>query len=348
MEKEEKQELNESNNLLPWIEKYRPKNLDEILSHNEIVSSIKIFIKNRCLPHLLLYGQPGTGKSSLIMSCARELYGKYVNFMVMELNASDDRGIEVVRTKIKQFVMSDNVYFGDVKARKNIFKLVILDEADSMTNDAQAILRKIIEKYTYNTRFCLICNYIQNISLALQSRCTKFRFSPISDYAITTKIKELSVIEKFKITNDGVKTIIKRSNGDMRKVLNILQATSMAYKTVNLNNINLLLGFPTNEHINQILKMVLEYDFNKSYNEIQKLIISNGLSMSDIMAEMHDIFVDYIINNNKDNRLIEKITLENLIILLDGLRIIEFNQSINTNSNIQIAAFISIFKLLKK
>lgn len=332
---------------LPWIEKYRPKSLNDILSHDEIISTIKTFIKNRCLPHLLLYGPPGTGKTSLIMACAKELYGEYFPFMVMELNASDDRGIEVVRNKIKQFVTAKNVFFGkNEKDRENIFKLVILDETDAMTSDAQAILRKVVEKYTDNTRFCLICNYIQNISPALQSRCTRFRFSPIGANQMKNKIMQIVKSEAVKITESGIDTIIKRSNGDMRKVINILQSTSMAYKIVNEKNINTYLGYPRKTHIDLIIDMLVNKSFYVAYNNITNIKQQNGLTINDIISEIHDILIDFILNGNTYNLNINKLDMKDILFILDKMRTIEFNQSISTDESIQLSGLIGVFKII--
>ena len=339
-------ELKQQQDTLPLIEKYRPSTLNDIVSHEEIISTLRIFIKNRCLPHLLFYGPPGSGKTSTITATAKELYGKYFDFMVMELNASDDRGIEVVRNKIKQFVMSKNVFFGKtVEDREDIFKLVILDETDAMTNDAQAILRKIIEEFTNNTRFCLICNYIQNISPALQSRCTRFRFSPIGNDDIKNKIIEISEKEEMTVTNVGIDVIIKRSRGDMRKVLNILQSVSMSYPIINEKNINTCIGHPRKNEIIQILNLLINESFENSYNGIVKIKNENGLSLGDIITEIHDILVEYIITSTTTYENVKKFDIEIMTNILDKLRGIEFNHSVNTIENIQISGLISIFKL---
>ena len=343
-DKEDKFEIKEIMNTLPWIEKYRPSTLDQILSHTEIISTLKTFIKNRCLPHLLFYGPPGSGKTSTITAAAKELYGKYFPYMVMELNASDDRGIEVVRNKIKQFVMSKNVFFGEtVEDRKNIFKLVILDETDAMTRDAQAILRKIVEKYTDNTRFCLICNYIQNINPALQSRCTRFRFSPINKNQIKEKILEITEKENIKITQQGIDTIIRRSNGDMRKVINIIQSTSMTYPVVNEKNINSCLGYPSRQHMDIVMNNLLNNSFSKAYTNLVNLKTENGLSLGDIITELHEILVNLIVSEEA-SEYTKKLKLNNIINILDKLRTIEYNHSVNTIENIQFGGLVGIFK----
>ena len=242
---------------LPWIEKYRPNTLGEMISHENITGTLQKFISNKFLPHLLFYGPPGTGKTSTIMACAKEIYGSYLPLMTMELNASDDRGIEVVRNRIKQFVSSGNAFFGKtLEEKKNIFKLVILDETDAMTDDAQAILRQVVEKYTKNARFCLICNYIKKINPALQSRCTTFRFSPLSPVQMEDRISSIAKIEKVNVTSKGINCILKRSNGDMRKALNIMQSVHMAYKKVNEKNVNTCIGYPQKKQILDIYKIL--------------------------------------------------------------------------------------------
>ena len=148
---------------LPWVEKYRPKDLNELIAHEEIISVLNKLIESNKLPHLLFHGPPGTGKTSTIKACAKKMFGEHISSMVLELNASDDRGIDVVREQIKEFAGTKKLFSTGVK-------LVILDEADAMTQDAQAALRRVIEKYTSNTRFCLICNYVNKIMPALQSR----------------------------------------------------------------------------------------------------------------------------------------------------------------------------------
>lgn len=322
---------------LPWIEKYRPTTLDNILSHDSIRSSLKIFIQKKCLPHLLFYGPPGSGKTSMIMACVKELYGKSLPFMVKELNASDDRGIDVVRTSIKHFVMSQNSFH---EQDTNIFKMVILDEADAMTSDAQAILRKIVEKYSITTRFCLICNYVQQIDPALQSRCTRFRFAPLDKKNIIKKINEIVLLEKLQITDSGINTIIRRANGDMRKILNILQSTNMAYNIINETNVNLCLGYPKKTAIDKIFDSLLNDTFLNSYNIILNIKKTYALSIADIVEALQNILTEMSLNNENT-----KLSTIQIAKILDKLRLVEYNIALNTIDTIQISALIGVFKL---
>ncbi len=330
---------------LPWIEKYRPKFLNDIIAHEYIINTLKININNRCLPHLLFYGPPGCGKTSTIMALASELYGKYHGAMVMELNASDDRGIEVVREKIQKFVLSQNVFFGNnVEDRDNIFKLVILDEIDAMTPDAQAILRKIIEQHTTNARFCLICNCVQNIIPALQSRCKRFRFSPLDRTHIEGYIKSVIEKEKLDVEPDAINTLINRSYGDMRKVLNILQSTSMICDKIDTNQINKCLGYPPVHEIKNILDNLIYNSFADTYSNIMKIKYDGGLSLVDIITEIHDILINYILEGKTNLECLHDVSTEQMISILDNLRQIESNHYSNTNENIQLGGLVGVFK----
>lgn len=316
---------------IPWIEKYRPNKLCDVISHSEVILTLQKFIHEKSLPHILLYGPSGTGKTSTITACARQLYGDSYPFMTMELNASDDRGIDMVRTKIKQFVMTkSNVFCND----KSLFKLVILDETDAMTKDAQAILRKIIEMYTSTTRFCLICNYIQNIDAALQSRCQRFRFAPLNPRDIKTRVKQISESEGIDIDKSGIMAIIDRSKGDMRKILNNLQSVSMVYdkQLITDTKVNTCLGYPTRQNIENMLKLLEKNSFKQCYDFIIGLK-TEGICLNDLVTEVYHILEEYIINGNLK-----------YVNIIEELRFIEYNQTNTSNDNIQIAAFVGIYK----
>ncbi|KAJ0067918.1 hypothetical protein NL108_011705, partial [Boleophthalmus pectinirostris] len=239
------------------------------------------FISEDRLPHLLFYGPPGTGKTSTILACAKQLYKeKEFNSMVLELNASDDRGIDVVRGPILSFASTRTIF-------KKGFKLVILDEADAMTQDAQNALRRVIEKFTENTRFCLICNYLSKIIPALQSRCTRFRFGPLVPEQMIPRLEHVIKEENIDITPDGMKAIVTLSSGDMRRSLNILQSTSMAYGKVTEDTVYTCTGHPLRSDIANILDWSLNQNFTTAYNQILELKTLKGLALHDILTEVH-------------------------------------------------------------
>ena len=321
--------------ILPWIEKFRPATLDNLISQDDIVLSLKQFIKNKQLPHLLFYGAPGTGKTSAILACARALYKQNYKLMVLEINASEERGIEVIRNKIKNFIMTKGVFIDNNSV---LFKLVILDEADSMTPDAQAMLRSVIERHTENVRFCLICNFSKKIIPAIQSRCTPFKFVPLANEIIIKRIKEICKEMNVKITKDGYNTLMKVSKGDMRKVINILQSTNMIYDKINSINISRCLGYPTKKDISDIYNAIQTEPIKKSYNLVKNIIIENSYSLFDIIAELTELILDDFINNNKFSNII-------LNKLLFNLKNIEINLTASANDNLQIAGLVGLFKL---
>lgn len=214
----------------PWVDKYRPKKLSGIVQQTEVVKVLKSSMSKGNLPHLLFYGPPGTGKTSVIMACARELYGpKIFSERVIELNASDERGINVVRNKIISFA-NTSIGNEDPKYPSPKFKLVILDEADAMTTEAQSALRKVIEQTSHITRFCFICNYINQIIDPIASRCMKFRFKPINDEYMAMKLEEVAINENIKLSIDVIKELALYAKGDARKAIMTLQNLNYIYK----------------------------------------------------------------------------------------------------------------------
>ncbi|KAJ8880047.1 hypothetical protein PR048_020669 [Dryococelus australis] len=199
--------------------------------------------------------------------------------MVLELNASDDRGIGIVRGQILSFASTKTIF-------KSGFKLIILDEADAMTNDAQNALRRIIEKFTENVRFCIICNYLSKIIPAVQSRCTRFRFGPLSPVQIMPRLQYIIQQEHVSATEDGKKALLTLSGGDMRKVINILQSTAMAYKEVTEDNVYTCVGHPLKSDIANVVQWLLSDTFSASYNSIlHNSPKTTGLPLKDIVLE---------------------------------------------------------------
>lgn len=291
---------------LPWVEKYRPDTLDDVTGHEDILRTINRFVASNRLPHLLFYGPPGTGKTSTILALARQIYGaKNVRQQVLELNASDDRGIDVVREQIKTFASTRQI-FGGVAGKGDglgSFKLIILDEADAMTSAAQNALRRIMEKYTANARFCIIANYTHKLNPALLSRCTRFRFSPLPVAALEKRVNHVIESEGVKITPSAVTSLLRLSRGDMRRSLNVLQACFASSTPLDANNrvdeslereeitethIYDCIAAPHPQDIKQIMNTLLASDITTSLRTINDIKTKNGLALADILAALSE------------------------------------------------------------
>ena len=325
------EEKNKRDNL-PWVEKYRPQKLDDVYGQTAIVTTVRKFIEEGKLPHLLFYGPPGTGKTSTIVALAREIYGKNYSNMVLELNASDDRGIDVVRNQIKDFASTRQIFSSG-------FKLIILDEADAMTNAAQNALRRIIEKYTKNTRFCILANYAHKLTPALLSRCTRFRFQPLPNDAIESRIANVLVYEHLKLSDDARKALLKLSKGDMRRVLNVLQASKATLddpetEEITDETIYECCGAPRPADITAILKSILEDDWSTAYYTLNKIRQANGLALIDLIEGMIELLEGYELNNELTR-----------IDLLTKLGDIEYSISKGGNDRIQSSAVIGAIKM---
>jgi|SaaInlStandDraft_4_1057021.scaffolds.fasta_scaffold01572_2 replication factor C subunit 3/5 len=328
---------------LPWIEKYRPKNFDEMISNNGMIDILRDFIKSKNLPHLLFYGPPGTGKTSAIMACSKELYKHNKPYMVLELNASDERGIEVVRNRIKQFALTGCSFLRKDDNSLPPFKLVILDEIDAMTDDAQSNLRQILEKYAHNVRFCLICNYIKKINPALISRSVGFRFAPLNKDQIMIKLKEIVGKENIKSTEKGLKLIVHRSNGDMRRVLNILQSTNMAYGKITEDSVNSCTGYPKQKKLDNLIQTMMTKNFETSYKQIYKLKQDYSMALSDLIFEIYELTCQSFYEKNIFSSWSEDKRMDFFI----NLRNLEYNQIGLSSDYIQLGAFVALFNINK-
>ncbi|ELU07083.1 hypothetical protein CAPTEDRAFT_164264 [Capitella teleta] len=323
----EKSELESRN--LPWVEKYRPQKLDDLISHKDIISTIGRFVKEERLPHLLFYGPPGTGKTTTILAVAKQIYApKEFNSMVLELNASDDRGIGIVRDRILSFASTRTLF-------KSGFKLVILDEADAMTNDAQNALRRVIEKFTENTRFCIICNYLSKIIPALQSRCTRFRFGPLLPEQMKPRLQYVIEQEKLTVSEDGMDALVTLANGDMRRSLNILQSCSMAFDEVTEHTVYTCVGHPLRSDIEHIVKWMLNESFTEAYKNILEMQTAKGLALNDVLTEVHHYVhrIDFPMNVR--------------IHLLEKMADVEHRLASGTSESIQLSSLVAAFQVAR-
>ena len=352
------------NNSLPWVEKYRPDNLNDIISHKEITTTLTNLIGSNKIPHMIFYGPPGTGKTTTIIACAKKIYGPNYRSMILELNGSDDRGINVVREQIKNFSATDSKISSmlttseEYANKTNNIKLVILDEADAMTYDAQFALRRVVELYTDSTRFCLICNYLTKIIPALQSRCQMFRFAPIKNIDHMIKINNVIELEKINIEDNAKEKIVELSEGDMRKSLNLLQSLFMingSNNIITLNSVYKSIGFPTDDEREEIIKSISDKSLTKTYQILNKLETENNLSNQDIIREISLHYGKTYLQNIKEikkqkgkNIILTQKEQNKLLNLFDELSKIEINISNNTNSNIQLLAISSVINNYNK
>lgn len=326
---------------LPWIEKYRPQSFSNVISHTSTINILKNFIKNKQVPHMIFHGPPGTGKTSIMMSFAKELYGEDMELYVLIINASEERGIDVTRNKISSFVKNKSLNMSE-NTDHTMFKLIILDEADAMTPDAQSSLRRIIEQYTDSTRFCFICNYIKNINIALQSRCVVFQFPSLLDSEILVKIKEIVKKENINITKQGITQIIKRANGDMRKILNILQTVWMIYpdKEIDADTINRYTRSPLQKDINDIIDHLLTKTYEETYKFITDLKITYGYSFDHIITDLAMYLFSILDGTTNHNKLDKEQTIKICSLLSD----IQYN-STTVEDETAVLALIGIFKI---
>jgi replication factor C subunit 2/4 len=307
-------------NDIPWIEKYRPRKLNEIISQEESISILSNTLKTGELPHLLIYGGPGTGKTSSILALCNQLFGpERVNERVIELNASDERGINVVRHKIINFAKIA-IGTADKKYLCPPYKIIILDEADAMTKEAQAALRKVMEETSSITRFCFICNYINQIIEPINSRCVKIRFKPITITNVINKLKYISIKENIQIDDSGLESLAKISNGDLRKSILILQNVKYLKidsdeKQISNSDIYDMCKYISDEQINKYIQSIIN---NKNMNNIINVtndIFNNGYIINSIIVKI----VNYLIYNteisdkNKSKLLFEMSTIEKSI-----------------------------------
>jgi replication factor C small subunit len=266
--------------ILPWTEKYRPRKLDEVAGQTETVISLKAFVKSKNMPNLLFAGPPGIGKTTSCLALARELYGEDISGNFLELNASDERGIDIVRGRIKDFARS-------VSLREAPFKLIFLDEGDALTADAQQALRRTMEANSSVTRFIISANYSSRIIEPIQSRCAVFRFMPLLQEEVTACLERVAQDEKLKVDKEAYEAIFYISEGDMRKAINILQGAAMHSSNITAKLVHKISSRATPKEVRLMTELALDGKFQEARENLDKLIISYGLSGEDIMLQVY-------------------------------------------------------------
>tara|TARA_B110000879_G_C11168096_1_gene512279 strand:- start:1047 stop:2006 length:960 start_codon:yes stop_codon:yes gene_type:complete len=274
-----------------WVEKYRPDSLKKVTSQKNVINSLKNVAKEKNVPHLIFFGPSGCGKTSTILALAKDIFKEEFHNRTIELNASDERGISVIRNKIKKYAK-----FSVNSKNKSIpkWKLIILDEADSMTGESQCALRRIMEEYSYITRFCIICNYHNKIIDPIVSRCSLFRFKPIDKKSIFNKLKEISKLENVKINENDINKITEISRGDLRKAINFLQKFKSISSNITLDELAGYINITKLENwlqkcINKEDKIIFEFTnkfFNDGYSLVNQIINIKNLIITN--KELND------------------------------------------------------------
>jgi replication factor C small subunit len=267
---------------LMWVEKYRPEKLDEVIDQKEIIRGLKNLIKNpEEIPHLLFAGPAGVGKTTTALCVAKGLLGEEWQRDTLELNASDERGIKMVRERVKEFAAVMKLTTNN-KEDNRPFRIIILDEADEMTQEAQTALRRIIEDSSRTTRFIFICNYLTQIIEPIQSRCVVFRFTRLTNEDIVGHLKVICQIEGVKYDDKALTQIYAATSGDLRHSINILQAAA-GMGSVSLPNVVASIGLSGKFKVGEIIKLALSGKFQDARFKLLELIQVYGMSESDFL-----------------------------------------------------------------
>jgi replication factor C small subunit len=282
-----------------WLEKYRPQTLDEVVGQETITERLQSYVARNELSHCLFAGPAGIGKTTSAVAIARELYGEDWEEHFLELNASDERGIDVVRDRIKSFARTS---FGGVD-----YRIIFLDEADALTSDAQSALRRTMEQFSNNVRFILSCNYSSQIIDPIQSRCAVFRFSPLGDEAVETQVRKIADAEGITVTDDGVAALVYAADGDMRKAINGLQAAAVTGDTVDEEAVYEITSTARPEEINEMVTLALSGDFTAARSRLDQLITEEGIAGGDIIDQLHRSVWEFDLDDDAAVQLLDRI-----------------------------------------
>lgn len=316
---------------LPWVEKYRPERLSDIVGQSEATKRLQGYVKTGNMPNLLFSGPAGVGKTSASVALAKELFGADFERNFLELNASDERGIDVVRSTIKDFART--LAFGSG------FKIIFLDESDALTGDAQTALRRTMEKYTKTCRFILSCNYSSKIIEPIQSRCVVFRFKPLNPKEIEERLQHIAKKEDLQLEEKAVKAIVYVCQGDMRKAVNVLQSASASEKKVSEKTIYEVSSRARPEEIREMVELALKGKFLEAREKLDTLMYEHGMSGEDVITQL---FREVMAMPEKE------LDSKTKIALVDEIGEYNFRLVEGANERIQLEALLAQFMKHKK
>jgi replication factor C small subunit len=310
--------------MLPWVEKYRPRSLDEIVNQEEVVSSLKNILQTKAVPHMLFAGPPGVGKTATAHAFARDLFGpNYIeNGYFLEINASDERGIQTIREKVKMFARQ--IPMGEYS-----FKILFLDESDQLTDDAQHAFRRVMEQFSVTCRFILAANYSNRMIEPIQSRCAVFRFKPLSKIHIIQYLKRIADNEGLEVDDQAYEVIYDFSEGDMRKAINILQACASISKRIEEKTVYEVMGYVSRGEVRRILELALSGKFTDARDEVRRLLYVQGIMPSDLVSAIYREL--FYIDLDEDDKLE----------LLDLLGEVDYRVSEGATPEVQLMAFLA-------
>jgi replication factor C small subunit len=309
-----------------WIEKYRPARLADIVGQDEIVERLSSYVRTKNLPHLLFTGSAGVGKTTAAVTLAREFFGESWQMNFRELNASDERGIDVVRNQIKQFARTSPL--GDAT-----FKILFLDEADALTTDAQSALRRTMETYAQTCRFILSCNYSSKIIDPIQSRCAIYRFKPLGARAVKEEISRIASREGLMVTPGAKDAIVYIAQGDMRKAINALQGAAILSTSIEEHMVYAITSNARPDEIEELLAVSLEGDFDGAESLLANLLHQRGIAPNELINQCYRALI-----KRKMDRSLK-------VVMIDILGETDFRLSEGANSDIQMEALIARFVL---
>ncbi len=282
-----------------WTEKYRPKKLEDVAGQKHVTDRLRAYVGSRSMPHLLFTGPAGTGKTTCALALTKEMFGDNWQGNYIELNASDERGIDVVRGKIKEFARTSPIGGAE-------FKIIFMDEADALTSDAQAALRRTMEKYSGICRFILSCNYSSKIIDPIQSRCAVFKFKPLSDQEITDYLDMIVQNENIDIEDDALKGLIEIARGDMRRSVNSLQVAASLGRRIDIELIYQTAGLANPGTIGKIITTALNGNYIGARDLLEDTMTEYGLSGQDIIKQIHSGIFELDISDYEKVRLMDK------------------------------------------